>query len=147
MPSAFRGGSAPRCSCRTWCRSPATDRRAVGAVANVEHLESGSAPVNIAADTIRPRLAQDGHPTTEIRLRRDIGCNRGDGECLVSRNRRGLIGAPAAASAAPGTNATSCDNVYVSIKLLSAIGYPDPVRRRLCSVVPDVDGLLHTQDT
>jgi TolB-like protein len=80
---------------------------------------------------------------SEIRLRSAISFNKGEGEFLLSRNRRTLMSPPDAAAVVTGTYATSDDRVYVSIKLVSATdahilagaGFVVPLR--------DVDGLLH----
>ena len=73
--------------------------------------------------------------------------NRGEGEFLLSRNRKALMTMPNAAAVVTGTYAVSYDKVYVSLKLV-AVG-----DARVISgadfVVPlrDVDGLLHHQST
>jgi hypothetical protein len=82
-----------------------------------------------------------------MRRRRDIGFNHGEGEFLLSRNRRGLMGASAAAAVVTGTYATSYENVYVSIKPLSASDSRIPSGADFVVSCRDVDGLLHTQDT
>ena len=45
---------------------------------------------------------------------------KGDGEFLLSRDRRALMPAPAAAAVITGTHAASFGRVYVSLKLISA---------------------------
>ena len=102
---------------------------------------------NIVADMIRTRLAQKGHSTSEFRLRSAMSFNRGDGEYLLSRNRRSLMAAPHASAVVTGTYAVSFDKVYVSLKLVSAGD------ARILSgadfVVPlrEVDGLLSGHNT
>jgi FlgO protein len=116
----------------------------VASVANVENVESSSALGNIVADMIRTRVVQDGHTASEIRLRSAVSFNHGEGEFLLSRNRRALMTAPSAAAIITGTYAASAESVYVSLKLISAtdariLGPADfvvPVR--------EVVGLLHT---
>jgi FlgO protein len=93
---------------------------------------------------IRTRVVQDGHAASEIRLRSAVSFNHGEGEFLLSRNRRALMTAPSAAAIITGTYAASAESVYVSLKLISAtdariLGPADfvvPVR--------EVVGLLHT---
>ena len=92
----------------------------VASIADVRNLESTSALGNIVADMIRSRLVQDGRVTTEIRLRGAVGFNKGTGEFMLSRNRRALMPPSTAAGIVAGTYATGFQNVYVSLKLMSA---------------------------
>jgi TolB-like protein len=92
----------------------------VGSIANVENVERSSALGNIVADMIRTRLAQDGYTESDVRVRNSIGFNKGEGEFLLSRNRRVLLPAPQAAVLVAGTFAVSVDKVYVSLKMVSA---------------------------
>ena len=63
---------------------------------------------------------QDGHVTTEMRLRNAVSFNSKQGEFLLSRNRRALVPPPQAAAVVTGTYAVGYDRVYVSLKLISA---------------------------
>lgn len=118
----------------------------VASISNTENVETSSAFGNIVADMIRTRLVQDGHAATEIRLRRDVSFNRGEGEFLLSRNRRAILPPTNIAAIVTGTYAFSYESVYVSIKMVSASD------ARIISgadfVVPlrEVDGLLHHQN-
>jgi hypothetical protein len=69
---------------------------------------------------VRTRLTQDGHTTSEMRLRRDVAFNKGEGEFLLSRNPHALMAPPNAAAVVTGTYAASVENLYVSLKLVSA---------------------------
>ncbi|WP_158932819.1 FlgO family outer membrane protein [Acidisphaera sp. S103] len=91
----------------------------VTSLSNTKDLERSSALGNIVADMIRTRLAQTGHRTSEIRLRSAVSLKQGDGEFLLSRNRRALRSDPAAAAVMTGTYATSDEKAYVSLKLIS----------------------------
>jgi hypothetical protein len=92
----------------------------VASISDAKNVDSSSALGNIVSDMIRTRLVQDGHTASEIRLRRDIGFNKGEGEFLLSRNRRTLMAPPNAAGIVTGTYAAGSDSLYVSIKLVSA---------------------------
>jgi TolB-like protein len=92
----------------------------VGSIANVENIERTSPLGNMVADMIRTRLAQDGYAESDVRVRSSVGFNNGDGEFLLSRNRRVLLPAPDAAVLVTGTFAESVDRVYVSLKMVSA---------------------------
>jgi TolB-like protein len=118
----------------------------VSSIADTQKLESSTALGNIVADMIRSRLAQDGYTASEFRLRSEVAL-KNEGEFLLSRNRRALMGSPNAAAIITGTYATSYEQVFVSIKLISAtdahiIGAAD-------FVVPlqDLAGLLRHGNT
>jgi TolB-like protein len=92
----------------------------VASIADTEHMETSSPLGNIVAEMIRTRLTQDGHATSEMRLRREVNFNKGEGEFLLSRNPRALMAPQAAAAVVTGTYAASFQKVYVSLKLVSA---------------------------
>lgn len=92
----------------------------VASIANVKDVDTSSPLGNIVADMVRTRLVQDGHVTTEMRLRNAVSFNSKQGEFLLSRNRRALVSPPQAAAVVTGTYAVGYDNVYVSLKLISA---------------------------
>jgi hypothetical protein len=91
---------------------------------------------------IRTRLAQDGHTSTEMRLRRDVNFNKGQGEFLLSRNPRTLMRPPNAAAVVTGTYATSSQKVYVSLKLISASDAHIISGADFVAPIADVIGLL-----
>lgn len=72
------------------------------------------------ADLIRTRLVQDGLPVIDMRLRSEMELGRFQGEMALSRNRREVYPAPAAAVVATGTYAVGHAIVYVSLKLIEA---------------------------
>lgn len=92
----------------------------VASVSDVENMERTSALGNIVADMIRTRVVQDGHTVSEVRLRSAINFNKGEGEFMLSRNRRALMPAPSAAAVVTGTYAADTDSLYVSLKIVSA---------------------------
>jgi TolB-like protein len=92
----------------------------VASLTDAQNLDTSSALGNIVADMIRTRLAQTGHETSEVRLRNAMSLKTGDGEFLLSRNRGALMPPPHTAAVMTGTYAASYENVYVSIKLISA---------------------------
>ena len=92
----------------------------VASISDTEHVDTTSPLGNIMSDMIRTRLTQDGHTTTEMRLRRDVAFNKGQGEFLLSRNPRTLMPPPNTAAVVTGTYAAGVANVYVSLKLVSA---------------------------
>jgi FlgO protein len=65
---------------------------------------------DIVSDLTRTRLAQDGYIDSDVRVRNSIGFNKGEGEFLLSRNRRVLLPTEAAVLVA-GTYVTSVDKV------------------------------------
>jgi hypothetical protein len=93
----------------------------VSSISDADKVERSSEFGNILADMIRTRLVQDGHSATEIRLRERVSFNGGEGEFLLSRDRRALMRPPFAAAIVTGTYAASFESVYVSVKLVSAI--------------------------
>lgn len=117
----------------------------VASIADADNVEKSSALGNIVADMVRTRIAQSGHKATEIRLRREIGFNRGEGEFLLSRNRRTLMTAPSAAAIVTGTYAASTDVVYVSLKLVSATDAHIIAGADFVVPLRSVDGLLYHQ--
>ena len=74
----------------------------VASISDVQNVETSSAFGNIVSDMIRTRLMQDGHATSEIRLRKEVSFNKGEGEFLLSRNRRVLMSPPNAAAIVTG---------------------------------------------
>ncbi|HTI82771.1 MAG TPA: FlgO family outer membrane protein [Acetobacteraceae bacterium] len=92
----------------------------VASIANVKDVDTSSPLGNIVADMVRTRLVQDGHVTTEMRLRSAVKFNSKEGEFLLSRNRQALVAPPQAAAFVTGTYAVGFDKVYVSLKLVSA---------------------------
>lgn len=92
----------------------------VTSIANVKNVDTSSPLGNIVADMVRTRLVQDGHVTTEMRLRNAVSFNSKEGEFLLSRNRRSLVPPPHAAAVVTGTYAVGFAKVYVSLKLISA---------------------------
>jgi TolB-like protein len=92
----------------------------VASVSDVENMDKSSALGNIVSDMIRTRLAQDGHTASEVRLRSAISFYKGEGEFMLSRNKRALMPAPSAAAVVTGTYAADTDMLYVSLKLVSA---------------------------
>lgn len=91
----------------------------VASISDAENVERSSALGNIVADMIRTRIVQDGHTVTEFRLRSAVNFNKGEGEFMLSRNRRALISPPSASAVVTGTYAVDTDALYVSLKLVS----------------------------
>ncbi len=114
----------------------------VASIADTQNVESGTALGNIVADMIRTRIAQDGYTASEFRLRNEVSFSKGEGEFLLSRNRRALMGAPKAAAIVTGTYATSYEKVYVSIKLVSAADAHIIAGADFVMPLQDVSGLL-----
>ena len=102
----------------------------VASIADTQNMETSSALGNIVADMIRTRITQDGYSASEFRLRNEVNFSKGEGEFLLSRNRRALMAAPNAAAIVTGTYAAGYERVYVSIKLVSATDCPHHRRRR-----------------
>ena len=120
----------------------------VASISNTENVETSSAFGNIISDMIRTRIVQSGHTASEIRLRKEMSFNRGEGEFLLSRNRRALMTPSSAAAIVTGTYATSYEKVYVSIKLVSATDARIIAGADFVVPLRDVDGLLyHHQQT
>jgi TolB-like protein len=114
----------------------------VASIADTQNVETSSALGNIVADMIRTRIAQDGYTASEFRLRNEVSFNKGEGEFLLSRNRRALMGAPNAAAIVTGTYATSYEKVYVSIKLVSATDAHIIAGADFVVPLKDVSGLI-----
>jgi hypothetical protein len=96
---------------------------------------------------IRTRIVQDGYAASEFRLRSAIGFNKGQGEFLLSRNRRALLAAPNAAAIVTGTYAVSFEKVYVSLKLISATDAHIMAGADFVVPLKDVSGLLPRANT
>jgi hypothetical protein len=92
----------------------------VASVSDVRNVETTSAMGNIVSDMIRTRAVQDGYMVSEIRLRNAVSFKHGEGEFLLSRDRRALVPGGSVAAIVTGTYATSFETVYVSLKLVSA---------------------------
>jgi hypothetical protein len=119
----------------------------VASIADTQNLESSSALGNIVADMIRTRVVQDGYAASEFRLRNAIGFNKGQGEFLLSRNRRALLAAPNAAAIVTGTYAVSYEKVYVSLKMISATDAHIMAGADFVVPLRGVSGLLHRDNT
>jgi TolB-like protein len=114
----------------------------VASISDVQNVETAAPLGNIVADMIRTRLVQDGHATSEIRLRRAVSFNRGQGEFLLSRNPRALMAPRNAAGIVTGTYAATFDRVYVSLKLISAADTRIIAGADFVVPLRDVGGLL-----
>jgi TolB-like protein len=119
----------------------------VATISDTQTVDKGSALGNIVSDFIRTRLVQDGHLASEIRLRSAISFNQGQGEFLLSRDRRALMAPPNAAAIVTGTYAVSYQKVYVSIKLISAIDTHIISGADFAVPLQDVGGLLEKERT
>jgi TolB-like protein len=114
----------------------------VASIADTQNVETSSALGNIVADMIRTRLTQDGYTASEFRLRNEVSFSKGEGEFLLSRNRRALMAAPNAAAIVTGTYAASFEKVYVSIKLVSASDAHIIAGADFVVPLKDISGLL-----
>jgi TolB-like protein len=114
----------------------------VASIADTQNMETSSALGNIVADMIRTRITQDGYSASEIRLRNEISFSKGEGEFLLSRNRRALMAAPNAAAIVTGTYAADYEKVYVSIKLVSATDAHIIAGADFVVPLKDVSGLM-----
>jgi TolB-like protein len=118
----------------------------VASVSDAQNVDSSSPLGNIVSDLIKTRLVQDGRSVSEIRLRSGVHLNPGQGDFVLSRNRRDLGHPPNAAAVLTGTYAVSWDRVYVSLKLVSSVDAH--ILSAADFVVPrgdDVNGLLESQ--
>jgi TolB-like protein len=114
----------------------------VASIADTQNVETSSALGNIVADMIRSRIVQDGYTASEFRLRNEVSFSKGEGEFMLSRNRRALMGAPNAAAIVTGTYAASYEKVYVSIKLVSATDAHIIAGADFVVPLKDVSGLI-----
>jgi len=119
----------------------------VASISDTQNVETSSAFGNIVSDMIRTRLVQDGHAASEIRLRREVSFNKGEGEFLLSRNRRALKPPSSAAAIVTGTYAASYEKLYVSIKLVSAADAHIIAGADFVVSIRDVGGLLEQRNT
>nr|WP_294545430.1 FlgO family outer membrane protein [uncultured Rhodopila sp.] len=118
----------------------------VASVSDAQNVDASSPLGNIVSDLIKTRLVQDGRSVSEMRLRAGVHLNPGQGDFVLSRNRRDLGYAPNAAAVLTGTYAVSWDRVYVSLKLVSSVDAH--ILSAADFVVPrgdDVNGLLESQ--
>jgi hypothetical protein len=119
----------------------------VASIADTQNVESGTALGNIVSDMIRTRLAQDGYTASEFRLRNEVAFSKGQGEFMLSRNRHALMAAPNAAAIVTGTYACSFENVYFSLKLVSATDAHIISGADFVIPLKDVTGLLRHDST
>jgi TolB-like protein len=119
----------------------------VATISETQHVDRASALGNIVSEFIRTRLVQDGHLASEIRLRSAISFNQGEGEFLLSRDRRALMAPPNAAAIVTGTYAVAYEKVYLSIKLVSATDAHIISAADFVVSIRDIGGLLHEQHT
>jgi TolB-like protein len=119
----------------------------VASLSDAQNVETTSAFGNIVSDMIRTRLVQDGHSASEIRLRRAVSFNKGEGEFILSRNPHALMAPKNAAAIVTGTYATSYEAVYVSIKLVSATDARIIAGADFVVPIRNVLGLLHKHDS
>jgi TolB-like protein len=115
----------------------------VSSIADTQRMDRTSAFGNIISDMIRTRLVQDGRSASEIRLRNGVSFNRGEGEFLLSRDRRALMPAHRASAVVTGTYAASYEKVYVSIKLVSSIDAHIISGADFVVPLEGVSGLMH----
>jgi FlgO protein len=91
----------------------------VSSITSTENVQASSPLGNIVSEMIRTRLVQDGHTSIELRLRREVAF-KPDGEFLLGRTPRTLLPPSPIGAVVTGTYAVGVDNVYVSLKLVSA---------------------------
>jgi TolB-like protein len=123
----------------------ADTRLIVASVSDTQNVEVTTALGNIVSEMIRTRLAQDGRTASEIRLRNEVSFRHGEGEFLLSRNRRALMPPSNVAAIVTGTYAISYDKVYMSIKLVSATDTRIIAGADFVVPLQEVAGLLHQQ--
>ena len=115
----------------------------VASISDTQDVEATSALGNIVSEMIRTRLAQDGYAPSEVRLRNEMNFAQGEGELMLSRERRALMPAGNAAAIVTGTYAASAEKVYVSIKLVSASDTRIIAGADFVVPLRDVSGLMH----
>ncbi len=128
------------------CLSPDMARNlpiVVASIADVQWLERSSAFGNIVADFARTRLVQNGMIVAEPRLRSAMLLRQNEGEMMLARDPKALVGAPPHSAILTGTYAVGDDSVFVSLKLIRAdtaqiLAAADFVARR----TEDANGLL-----
>ncbi len=114
----------------------------VVSIADARNLGTSSPLGNIVADMIRSRIAQDGFTASEFRLRNGVSLSKGEGEFLLSRNRRALMAAPNASAIVTGTYAASYEKAYVSLKLIAATDAHIMAGADFVVPLKDVSGLI-----
>ncbi|HEX2941472.1 MAG TPA: FlgO family outer membrane protein [Rhodopila sp.] len=91
----------------------------VGSVEDIRDVNSSTPFGNIISEMVRTRLVQHGLRVTEMRVRSSVLLERASGELLLSRDKRALLPAPAAAEIVTGTYAVGSGKVYVSLKIIN----------------------------
>lgn len=93
----------------------------VATLVDINDLETSSAFGRMSSEQIGTRLANNGLPVAEIKLRESILVQEGKGELMLSRNAREIARARGAQALVVGTYATGRDAVYVNVRLVSSV--------------------------
>lgn len=93
----------------------------VATLVDINDLQTSSGFGRMSAEQIGSRLASNGLPVAEIKLRESILVQEGKGELMLSRDAREIARARGAQAVVVGTYATGKDAVYVNVRLVSAM--------------------------
>lgn len=94
----------------------------VGTVVDVDRVSESTRLGRLISEQIAGRLAQRGVRVTELKLRETLAMRPGQGELLLSRQAQEVGRTQSAQAVVVGTYATSSTAVYVSLKLVNALG-------------------------
>lgn len=93
----------------------------VATLVDINDLQTSSAFGRMSSEQIGTRLANNGLPVAEIKLRESILVQEGKGELMLSRNAREIAHARGAQALVVGTYAAGREAVYVNLRLVSSV--------------------------
>ena len=94
----------------------------VATISDIEDLNKSSPLGNMVSDLVRTRLVQGGVNVSEMRMRNSVRFDRRNGETMLSRQPGSLIRPANAAVVVTGTYSAGYNPVYVSLKMVAAVG-------------------------
>jgi TolB-like protein len=88
---------------------------------NIDDLNQSSRLGRLISEHVASRLAQQGMPVVEMKMRGSIFMQEAEGELLLSREVKNITASHSAQAVVVGTYAQARDYVYVTVKLVRSI--------------------------
>ena len=112
---------------------------------NIDDLNQSSRLGRLISEHVASRLAQQGVPVVEMKMRGSIFMQKSEGELLLSREVKDITASHSAQAVVVGTYAQARDYVYVTVKLvrstdnevLAAHNYVLPLDSNIRAMLPN----------
>ena len=88
---------------------------------NIDDLDQSCRLGRLIAEHVASRLAQQGMPIIEMKMRGNVFMRKSEGELLLSREVKEITASHSAQAVVVGTYAQAQDYVYVTVKLVRSV--------------------------